>query len=53
MSATMIQQPAPNFKAEAVLANGEFGGTLSDYKDNKYVVLFSILWILPLYAHQS
>ena len=41
MSATMIQQPAPNFKAEAVLANGEFGEiSLSDYKDNKYVVLF-------------
>ena len=41
MSATMIQQPAPNFKADAVMANGEFGEiSLSDYKDNKYVVLF-------------
>jgi peroxiredoxin (alkyl hydroperoxide reductase subunit C) len=38
---TLIQKAAPDFKAEAVLANGEFADIkLSDYKGKKYVVLF-------------
>lgn len=38
---TLIQKPAPDFTAEAVLPNGEFGEiSLSSFKDKKYVVLF-------------
>lgn len=38
---TLIQKPAPDFTAEAVLANGDMAKvTLSDYKDKNYVVLF-------------
>jgi peroxiredoxin (alkyl hydroperoxide reductase subunit C) len=38
---TLIQKPAPDFSAEAVMPNGEFKTvSLSDYKDKKYVVLF-------------
>lgn len=38
---TLIQKPAPDFRAEAVMPNGDFGEVaLSGYKGNKYVVLF-------------
>lgn len=38
---TLIQKQAPDFTADAVLANGEFSQiTLSAFRDNKYVVLF-------------
>lgn len=38
---TLIQKPAPDFTAEAVMPNGEFSQvTLSSFKDKKYVVLF-------------
>ncbi|MBH1989403.1 MAG: peroxiredoxin [Myxococcaceae bacterium] len=38
---SLIQKSAPDFNAEAVLANGEFGKiALSDFKDKKYVCLF-------------
>lgn len=40
MSKAFVQKPAPNFEAEAVLADGTFGKVkLSDYK-GKYLVLF-------------
>jgi peroxiredoxin (alkyl hydroperoxide reductase subunit C) len=38
---TLVQKPAPDFSAEAVLANGETATIkLSQFKGNKYVVLF-------------
>jgi peroxiredoxin (alkyl hydroperoxide reductase subunit C) len=38
---TLIQKPAPDFTAEAVLANGDFKEiTLSSFRDQKYVALF-------------
>ncbi|MEM7588621.1 MAG: peroxiredoxin [Myxococcota bacterium] len=38
---TLIQKPAPDFRAEAVLPSGEFGEVeLASFKDNKYVLLF-------------
>lgn len=38
---TLIQKPAPDFTADAVLANGELSKvTLSDFKDKQYVALF-------------
>jgi peroxiredoxin (alkyl hydroperoxide reductase subunit C) len=38
---SLIQKPAPDFSAEAVMPNGEFTKlTLSSFKDKKYVVLF-------------
>lgn len=41
MTTRMIQNPAPEFTAQAVLANGEFGElSLSSFKGDKYVVLF-------------
>lgn len=37
----LIRKPAPDFCAEAVLANGDFAEIkLSSFKDKKYVVLF-------------
>lgn len=37
----LIQKPAPDFSAEAVLPNGEFGEiSLNQFKDKKYVALF-------------
>jgi alkyl hydroperoxide reductase subunit AhpC len=37
----LVQQPAPDFKAEAVLADGSFSQvSLGDYKGQKYVLLF-------------
>ena len=37
----LVQQPAPEFKMDAVLADGLFGSVnLSDYKGKKYVLLF-------------
>jgi peroxiredoxin 2/4 len=38
---TLIQKPAPDFSAEAVLRNGDFKEiTLSSYRDKMYVALF-------------
>jgi peroxiredoxin (alkyl hydroperoxide reductase subunit C) len=38
---TLIQKPAPDFTAEAVLKNGDFSEiNLSSFKDKKYVALF-------------
>lgn len=38
---TLIQKPAPDFTAEAVLKNGDFKDiTLSSFRDKQYVVLF-------------
>lgn len=38
---TLIQKPAPDFSAEAVLENGDFKEiTLSSFRDKKYVALF-------------
>ena len=38
---SLVQKPAPDFTAEAVLANGETTNVkLSQFKGNKYVVLF-------------
>ncbi|MES2504329.1 MAG: peroxiredoxin [Myxococcota bacterium] len=38
---SLIQKPAPDFNAEAVMANGEFSKiSLSSFKDKKYVCLF-------------
>ncbi len=38
---TLIQKPAPDFTADAVMPNGEFSKiTLSNFKNNKYVCLF-------------
>ncbi|RPH75515.1 peroxiredoxin [bacterium] len=38
---SLIQKPAPDFTAEAVLPNGDFAKiSLSSFKDKKYVVLF-------------
>jgi len=37
----LVQQPAPEFKTDAVLADGSFNQvSLSDYKGKKYVLLF-------------
>jgi len=38
---TLIQKPAPDFSADAVLPNGDFKElTLSHFRDKKYVALF-------------
>lgn len=38
---SLIQKPAPDFTADAVMSNGEFSSiTLSSFKDKKYVALF-------------
>lgn len=38
---TLIQKPAPDFSADAVLENGDFKElTLSSFRDKKYVALF-------------
>ncbi|MEM7589417.1 MAG: peroxiredoxin [Myxococcota bacterium] len=38
---TLIQKPAPDFRAEAVLPNGDFGEIeLASFRNNKYVLLF-------------
>lgn len=38
---TLIQKPAPDFTAEAVMKNGEFTEiTLSSFRDKQYVALF-------------
>jgi peroxiredoxin (alkyl hydroperoxide reductase subunit C) len=38
---TLIQKPAPDFSAEAVLPNGDFTElSLSSFRDKKYVALF-------------
>lgn len=38
---SLIQKPAPDFTAEAVMPNNDFSKiTLSDFKDKKYVCLF-------------
>jgi peroxiredoxin (alkyl hydroperoxide reductase subunit C) len=38
---TLIQKPAPDFSADAVLPNGDFKEiTLSSFRDKKYVALF-------------
>jgi len=38
---SLIQKPAPDFTADAILSNGEFGKiSLSSFKDKKYVTLF-------------
>lgn len=38
---SLIQKPAPDFKANAVKSNGEFTEiTLSNFKNKKYIVLF-------------
>ncbi len=38
---TLIQKPAPDFSADAVLKNGDFKEiTLSSFRDQKYVALF-------------
>lgn len=38
---SLIQKPAPDFSADAVMANGEFTKlSLSSFKDKKYVCLF-------------
>lgn len=38
---SLIQKPAPDFSADAVMPNGEFHKvTLSSFKDKKYVVAF-------------
>lgn len=38
---TLIQKPAPDFSADAVLKNGDFQEiTLSSFRDKKYVALF-------------
>ena len=38
---SLVQKPAPDFTADAVMENNEFKSiTLSDYKDNNYIVLF-------------
>jgi peroxiredoxin 2/4 len=38
---SLVQKPAPNFKAEAVFPNGETKNiSLEDFKGSKYVVLF-------------
>lgn len=38
---TLVQKPAPDFTAEAVLKNGDFSEiSLSSFKGNKYVALF-------------
>lgn len=38
---TLIQKPAPDFTADAVLANGDFKQiTLSSFRQSKYVALF-------------
>lgn len=39
--AVLVNQPAPDFTADAVLADGSFGSvSLSSFKGSKYVVLF-------------
>ena len=41
MASAFIQQPAPAFKAEALLGNGQFGEvSLSDFKGKKVVLFF-------------
>lgn len=38
---SLIQKPAPDFSADAVMPNGEFTKlSLSSFKDKKYIVLF-------------
>ena len=38
---SLIQKPAPDFSADSVMPNGEFGKiTLSNFRDKKYVCLF-------------
>lgn len=38
---SLVQKPAPDFKAEAIFANGETKTvSISEFKGNKYVVLF-------------
>lgn len=38
---TLIQKPAPDFTADAVMPDGEFANiTLSNFKNDKYVCLF-------------